>query len=100
MALATNLVASGNPLEVQHFGYQLLQSLVRTHRLPVPCVHPMHVPSQGLLEASVLHGQVTSRWERFTAEEHAQLAGLAFSLFQQGAERCASCMSLMCPECR
>ena len=29
--------------------------------------------------------QVTGRWEKFTEQEHAQLAGMAFSLFQQGA---------------
>jgi hypothetical protein len=34
---------------------------------------------------SVGPAQVTARWEKFTEEEHAQLAGMAFSLFQQGA---------------
>ena len=28
---------------------------------------------------------MTSRWEKFSTDEHAQLAGMAFSLFQQGA---------------
>ena len=87
-------MGSGNPLEVQHFGYQLLQSLVW-----MPCraaiTLSMQTPSQNnnpgsrSCRLSMVHGQVTSRWERFTAEEHAQLAGLAFSLFQQGALRCA-----------
>ena len=29
MSIAMGLVSSGQPLEVQHFGYQLLQALVR-----------------------------------------------------------------------
>ena len=30
VSIAMGLVSSGQPLEVQHFGYQLLQALVRT----------------------------------------------------------------------
>eukprot|EP00891_Asterochloris_glomerata_P003358 jgi/Astpho2/3358/Aster-x1142 len=53
--VAVQLVQLSNPVEVQHFGYSLLQHLV---------------------------GQ---RWDEFSTEEQAQLASISFSLLQQVA---------------
>ncbi|BDA43725.1 Exportin-5 [Coccomyxa sp. Obi] len=52
-SMAMGLLVSGRQLEVQHFGFQLLQTLV------------------------------SAQWEKFSADEHIQLARLALSLFQQ-----------------
>jgi hypothetical protein len=49
VSIAMGLVHSGQPLEVQHFGYQLLQALVRLTSIPtsMTCAcrqRPCHSP--------------------------------------------------------
>ncbi|KAK9833279.1 hypothetical protein WJX81_002345 [Elliptochloris bilobata] len=53
VSIAGGLVTDGRPLEVQHFGFQLLQHLVGV------------------------------RWDDFSNQEHLQLASLAFDLLQR-----------------
>ena len=108
-SLASTLLTTGQPLEVLHFGFQLLQAVVSQwtiphhsysngqaripgHRALAECER--HCPR--LRKSASLQStrtgecwvQVTGQWEVFSNGEHTQLLQLAFKLFQQGTLGC------------
>ena len=76
--IALQLVQNSYPVEVEHFGYNVLQHVVG---LSLLWDRSRHV-------ACRLHtaptAQVAARWDKFSEPEHTQLASTAFSLLRQG----------------
>ena len=85
--VAAELAAPSSPMEVQHFGYALLQHLVRSPDEAMP-PHGVHTgsrsspPVKPALCAMTL--QVGTRWAEYSEQEHAQLASLAFDMLTRG----------------
>lgn len=77
--IALQLVQNSYPVEVEHFGYNVLQHVVR---LFGTWQRSRHVGSE---PHAVLIAQVAARWDKFSEPEHTQLASTAFSLLRQGA---------------
>lgn len=94
--VALQLVQSSHQVEVQHFGYTVLQHVVGRRSSTCICTtkkvsHSVFICTQLEVLCILLLGhsstalQVGARWEEFTAEEHTQLASTSFALLTQGA---------------
>ena len=84
VSVAGGLVAEGRPLEVQHFGFQLLQHLVRhalaseTHaNAPHLCAAVLEVLAAPSRRTPAPARQVGVRWDDSSDCEHLLLATLA-----------------------
>lgn len=83
--VAAELAAPGGPMEVQLFGYALLQHLVRRHCATKMISLPLLRPEIFARQARVML-QVGNRWAEYSAQEHAQLASLALDMLNRGED--------------